>query len=322
MGKTYEDLKKWRQQEIQSAAAGHFQLNAFHDELMKETFQIAQAKVESEQGKPPAPFAFFLMGSAGRFEQQVLSDQDHGIVFDGDESSREYFLKLGTEISEGLAIVGYELCEGKVMASNPLWCQSITSYKNQITAWLDEASWQTLRNFSILFDSRVLVGEEEFLSRLKWEGFSKLENDPRLYSRLIDNFEFIKKGVGFFGQLLPEQRNGMKGDIHIKETVYFPYVNSLRILAFKQGIRTASTLERFKALSDAYPFLRGYQDDFLKLLEFRLKLKKEASTYEKVHLLEIDRLSKQEKQKLKRLIKRGNQLFSKTKSVLKEEIPS
>ncbi|MCP3028573.1 DUF294 nucleotidyltransferase-like domain-containing protein [Halobacillus sp. A5] len=317
MFQTYEDIKQWRLETIPSIADDHFQLNAFHDQVMYQTVGIAKTKLESEQGIPPAPFAFFLMGSAGRFEQSVWSDQDHGLIFESGD--QDYFLKLGDEISHGLAVAGYELCEGRVMASNPLWCQSAEAYKEQVGAWLEEASWQSMRNFSILFDSRVLYGDEELLLQLKQDAFTMLEREPQLYARLMENFEFIKKGVGVFGQLLTEQRQGMKGEIHLKETAYFPYVNAIRILALRKGVSDASTLDRFISLGDTFPFIKEYEQDFRQLLDFRLQFRKEAANYEKVHLLPIERLSREDKQKLKYLIRRGNQLFAKAKSILKEE---
>jgi len=319
MFETYEEIRQWREETMGSVVDDHRQLNAFHDQLMYQTLRIAKETVESEQGPPPAPFAFFLMGSAGRSEQSVWSDQDHGIIFEGASQCQEYFLNLGAEVSHGLAIAGYEKCEGNVMASNPLWCRSIESYKKQIHDWLNEDSWQSLRNFSIFFDSRVLDGNDEFLLKVKRESFSILEGRPHLYSRLVENFEFIKKGVGVFGQLLSEQRQGMKGEIHLKETAYFPYVNALRILSLKKGVSAAPTLDRFEILSYSYPFIEAYENDFRDLLKFRLRYKKEAESYEKIHLLPLDRLSKQDKQQLKHLIKRGQQLFAKSKSILKEE---
>lgn len=68
----------------------HEKLNLFHDELIKKTVQLAMEKVQGDWGDPPAPFAFFLMGSAGRFEQSVWSDQDHGIIFAGSPSCKSY----------------------------------------------------------------------------------------------------------------------------------------------------------------------------------------------------------------------------------------
>ncbi|RWZ51334.1 hypothetical protein EQV77_16860 [Halobacillus fulvus] len=322
MFNSYEEIKQWRQDTIQSVEGDHADLNAFHDQIMNHTFTLALEKVKSEQGEPPAPFVFFLMGSAGRYEQSIWSDQDHGILFRGDDVHQSYFLQLGEEISTGLGVTGYEKCDGNVMASNPLWCQPVEVFKQQITDWLNEESWQTLRNFSIFFDSRSFHGEDELLLEAKQHSFSLIDGHPHLYERLMDNFEYMKKGVGVFGQLLPDQKDAGKNELHLKHTVYFPYVNALRLLALKKNLTTASTISRFEQLRFFYPFIATYEKDFRRFLELRLLLKKGEESYEKVHLLSIEKLSKKDKQELKHLIRRGQRLFTSVTSVMKEEVPS
>lgn len=319
MFNSYKDIRKWRENRIGSVAGDHFQLNTFHDQMIHHAFDLAKEKVEREQGPPPAPFAFFLMGSAGRFEQSIWSDQDHGIVFDGKQEHQRYFLKLGEEIREGMAIVGYERCEGNVMASNPLWCQSVDVLKTQISDWLREASWQKLRHFLIFFDSRVLIGDKELLFQVKKQVFSILEEDPWLFSRLIDNVNHMKKGVGIFGQLLPDYNGEKKGNFNLKQTVYFPYVNALRMLALLHHVRSPSTLSRFEAIRSIYPSVADYEEDFHQLLQFRLQWRNEAENYENVHMLKVDQLSKKDKQQLKTSVRRGQKLYSIAKSIVKEE---
>ncbi|WP_226582758.1 DUF294 nucleotidyltransferase-like domain-containing protein [Halobacillus litoralis] len=319
MFKAYEELKNWREETIDSVADDHFQLNSFHDQLIYQTVRLAEEKVERELGPPPAPFAFFLMGSAGRFEQSVWSDQDHGILFDGPLNDQDYFLRLGEEIRDGLDVVGYQKCEGNVMASNPLWCQPVETFQTQILEWLNTASWQALRNFTIFFDSRVLIGDAFDLSSIKKHVFSNLDNHPELYSRMIENVNFIKKGIGVFGQLLPEYKGDKRGSLNLKQTVYFPYINAVRMLALKKQIQEPSTNRRFEKLLVHYPSLKPYQQDFLRLLEMRLSLRKHAVSYDQVHLITVDQLTKEEKQELKYLIKQGHKLFSKAKSIFKEE---
>lgn len=314
---TYKQLKQWREEILDSVADDHFQLNAFHDQLIYQTVELAMNKIESEQGSPPAPFAFFLMGSAGRFEQSMWSDQDHGILFEGDH--QEYFLKLGEEISDGLAVVGYVYCEGNVMASNALWCQSVDSFYTQIEGWLKEADWSSLRNFSIFFDSRVLIGERDYLNKIKEKVFTFLSDHPDLYSRFVDNVHLIKKGIGIFGQLLPEQKGENEGDINIKQTAYFPYVNALRTLALLRGVYASSTLSRFSELKERYPSIAPFEKDFHSLLEFRLRYQTKSSTYEGVHLLPVKQLTKDDKQQLKVWIKHGHHLLSTMKSIMRKE---
>jgi CBS domain-containing protein len=312
----YEQLKAWRQTEMGSVSLDHFQLNEFHDKLMKETVRIALKKVASEWGKPPAHFAFFVMGSAGRMEQSVWSDQDHGIVYHSATDDQDYFLKVGTEISKGLEEVGYAQCEGNVMASKALWCKSRDEWERQIIAWLEENDWESLRYFSTFFDSRVLVGDNELLFRLKELAFTKLEEEPFLYRRLYENVGFIKKGIGIFGQLLPEEKGQDAGTINLKQTIFFPYVNSLRLLALLEKITVASTLERFQRLPDHLSDMKAYQADFLKLLNYRLYYQKNAVSYQKVHLLQVNSLSSRERESLKAMMKKGRKLFKETKELI------
>ncbi|UOQ93909.1 DUF294 nucleotidyltransferase-like domain-containing protein [Halobacillus shinanisalinarum] len=319
MLKSYVELRQWRVRNLNAVSTDHRRLNLFHDELIKATVQVAMEKVRGECGDPPAPFAFFLMGSAGRFEQSVWSDQDHGIIYDSSDNCQTYFLTLGAEISHGLTLVGYERCEGMVMASNPLWCQSIHAWKVQILDWLTEASWQSLRHFLTLFDSRVLIGEADYLNKLKNKAFTILQHQPELYLRLVENVDFIKKGVGVFGQLLPEQHGEKAGNIQLKQTAFFPYVNAIRLLALKERIGCSSTLSRFKELQPIYPFVKGFEGDFIQLLEFRLYFRKDAKSYKEVQLIPIDTLSRVNKQELKQVIKRGHKLFSETKTIVEKE---
>ncbi|UFT99658.1 DUF294 nucleotidyltransferase-like domain-containing protein [Radiobacillus kanasensis] len=316
----YKAIKKWRYEKMKDVCTNHFELNALHDEVMKRTVHESIRKVEGEWGCAPAPFAFFLMGSAGRFEQSIWSDQDHGIIYQGEMKHQSYFLALGEEIKNGLVEVGYEECDGKVMSSNPLWCQSRIDWKGQIMSWLEEASWQSLRHFSTFFDSRVLIGSDDYLEELKQCAFLIIRENPRLYKRFIDNVDFIKKGVGVFGQLLPELHGEQSGSIHLKKTVFFPYVNALRLLALKEEITSPSTLSRFETLPEQmYVLIGKYEQDFMKLLAFRLRSRKDARNYKEVHHIPLHTLTKEEKHELKLLMKTGYKLFSETKAILEKE---
>jgi CBS domain-containing protein len=312
----YLEMREWREKHIHNACDNPTVLNQFHDRLMKETVQKAIEKIESELGPAPAHFAFFIMGSAGRSEQAIWSDQDHGIIFAGGEESKPYFLKLGIEISNGLSVVGYERCDGKVMASNPKWCNSMNAWEQQIGGWLKEASWESLRYFSTFFDSRVLLGDDCFLSKLKELAFQHLREEPYLYIRLLENISHIKKGIGILGQLLPNSSGKETGYINMKEVILFSYVNSLRLLSLKEEILAPSTLTRFQQLSNDYKDIKKYQLDFEKLLKFRLYYKKYSKSYADVHFLKITSLSKSEKQELKQIMKNGYKLFAETKNII------
>ncbi|SDY93010.1 CBS domain-containing protein [Evansella caseinilytica] len=310
--KNYQHLLQWRKENSIRVSTRHEELNQFHDALMKKIVEMAINEVESELGSPPAHFAFFLMGSAGRREQTLISDQDHGIIHQGSDADNGYFLRLGKEIADGFAICGYPYCEGKVMASNPLWNKSLEDWIKQIHTWLEEESWTSLRNFTIFFDSSVLTGCEKLLMTVKKTIFENIDVHPALLFRLTENVRNIKKGISPIGRFITEKYGEKAGAIHLKEAAFFPYVNSLRLLALKEKLTAAATLDRFDSLSDDYRQIKAYKHDFSSLLSLRLKLMAGRKSGEHAHLIKINSLTKEEKQELKRLMKHGYKLFAET----------
>ncbi len=318
---TYEDLRKMRDKQIKQVAKNHTELNRFHDGLMTQVVQLAQEKVKKEWGPAPSSFSFFLMGSGGRFEQALWSDQDHGIVYEStSDESHDYFLNLGKEISDGLNVVGYELCDGHVMASNPLWCKSFEQWKGQLDGWMEEETFEAVRHLLIFVDARVIVGRDEFIDDLKKEIHYKMDESPYLLKRMLKNTMHVKKGVGVFGQLLAETHGSHAGDVNLKQTAFFPYVNAVRLLALKERLMSTTTLSRLASISDhtlGRSERREYEDKFRKLLHFRLECGKQEN-YDAVHYVTIDSLPKEQKKELKDMMKKGIELYNHTKKVIEK----
>lgn len=107
----------------------YFELN---DASTKQVIQIALSKMEEE---PPVKFTWLSMGSQGRGEQLLNTDQDNAIIFENVpeeklEATKSYFLKLGERISKMLNTIGFEYCPADMMASNRAWCHSLSEWKN------------------------------------------------------------------------------------------------------------------------------------------------------------------------------------------------
>ncbi|MYL19664.1 hypothetical protein GLW04_07160 [Halobacillus litoralis] len=319
MHESYQELRTWREKVMPGLIPDPEQLNVCHDQLISRTIRLAEERVEMEQGKPPAPFAFYLMGSAGRCEQSIWSDQDHGLIFEGGRVDQDYFLSLGAEIKRGLAAVGYEECEGDVMSSNPVWCQPKEEMKQQVSGWLQQEDWQALRHMQIFFDSRVLAGGKDMLQPVKNGIFTTLHEQPHLYQRLVENVKYMKKGKGVFGQLLPEQKGSRQGSVDLKQTIYFPFVNAARLLAFYKQLYVPSTLSRYADLEEDFPELRFYKQQFHEFLQFRLHKAGESDGYGGVHYVPVHSLKTEEKKQLKSWMKYGHQAFEYARTVLSKE---
>ncbi|MFC0471644.1 DUF294 nucleotidyltransferase-like domain-containing protein [Halalkalibacter kiskunsagensis] len=303
-------LYEERQQTIHNQEHTSASLQSSHELIIEKAVCLALEKTESEWGEPPAHFAFFLMGSGGRLEQSFWSDQDHGLVFESsNEEDEAYFLHLGREIVYVLEKVGYERCDGKVMASNPKWCCSYSDWEKQLNSWLHEDKWETLRYILTFVDARSISGEYEMVRRLKQTLFKMIHGQPRLLRRLTENTGRLKKGLGLFNQLLVETKGKHKGKFDFKQIVLFPYVNGLRLLAIEQHILSTSTIERFQQLPSKYEQFKQVQQSFERLLEARLSWQKEIKQYEQIHHLSLEQLSRDERKQLKAWVKEGHQLY-------------
>ncbi|WP_053073954.1 DUF294 nucleotidyltransferase-like domain-containing protein [Bacillus sp. LL01] len=285
-------------------------LQEIHNKRMEYAVNKALRKIESEWGSPPTHFAFFVMGSAGRCEQSYFSDQDHAILYEEDHLEyEEYFLKLGSEISSALEDAGYAECDGKVMASSNRWCKSRKAWQLQIDQWIEEDTWESLRYVLTVADARIFIGEESYVEEIKQMIHKHLKINPKLIKRLTENTGRVKKGIGFFGQLLTESKGLHQGKFDLKQTVLFPYVNGLRLLALKEGIMASSTLERMKKLPAAYGHVKSHQLSFQELLTHRLRFQYGHNEYEGIHFINIDRLSSAEKNRLKEWVREGHELY-------------
>ena len=317
----YMDIRDYRNQKMKKPPSDSIILNEWHDDIMRRVVHQSLELHASSNGPPPSSFCFFVMGSAGRQEQGIWSDQDHGIIYEQNtEEAKQYFVSLGEEISNGLAITGYRLCDGKVMASNPFWCRSLAEWKGQVDEWTNEDSWESIRYLLTFLDGRCLVGQEAYIEDVKRTAY-RFIHEKHLINRILENTMHAKKAVNMLGQFLVETHGTYTGLLNIKETGLFPYVNAGRLLAISGNLMATSTRLRLQELPPSVlneENKEKFSRQFLKLQKYRL-LYGDHTDYESGHYIYIDRLSKAERKELKDLIKDGQQLNEYVRKFAKKE---
>jgi CBS domain-containing protein len=229
------------------------QLNEVHDAVIQRSVILAEADMARlGMGSPPVPYAYLLFGSGGRKEQTLSSDQDSGVVYEDPVSDsaavKQYFEELSKLIVLHLKKVGYPLCEGNVLSSNPEWCLSLSEWGSKLDHWFKEPAWEAVRYLLIIADGRCVYGEVRLLDALKDLFFTDMLNHPIIIQRMLDNTMRHKVLLGIFGQLLKEQYGVDAGSLDIKYGAYIPMVNSIRLMSIQSGIRETATLERMRML--------------------------------------------------------------------------
>ncbi len=187
--------------------------------------------------------ALIVMGSEGRGEQILRTDQDNGlIVRDGVDA--EQYLPYMEEFTETLISFGYPACEGNIMVSNPYWCKSMAAYEKEILHWIDYPDQESYMYFSIFFDARVVAGDAVLLERLKKVLLKHVDTNNDVYmARFAHLTTLFETPVGFFSTFLHRDRK-----IDIKKAGIFPIVQGVRSLSLTYKIEALSTVGRIKLL--------------------------------------------------------------------------
>lgn len=316
---SYEEIRLWREEELSILPADQNKLNDVHELILQAVIERAKTSVEWARGAILAPFAFFQMGSGGRLEQSLVSDQDHGIIYWGNEEEAAYFLALGEEITRGLEIAGYPRCEGNVMSDHQLWCKSSEAWRKQVDDWIEENTWSSLRNLIIFADSRISFGSDWLLNDLKTYVFSFMEPGSLLLKRSIENTKHRMKGKSIIGTIYTEQYGELQGMFNFKESVLYPVVHAARLWSLRDNVLKASTVERLNHTAQFHSGSLEIPDWFTEALNIRLIYADPSDTVQTVHYIQPERLSKHHKKWIKKWMKEGELFMRKTERVLMDE---
>lgn len=245
---------------VPSVLALHHACTDYRDLLAARTLALVEGEmVTTGEGPAPLPYALLSMGSDGRLEQTLITDQDYLLVYadGGDERCDSYFATFSCQLVERLAEVGFKKCTGEIMPSNPTWRGSVQQWNRRILAIVryeyDEYA-KNLMDLIVLSDARFVAGERTLAGAL----VEVIRDFERSYFQVIWGMAKaatnMKVGLGWFGRLWTEKTGAHQGELNIKLLGWAPLVMNVRILAVNNGIVETSTLLRIDKLEEARNF--------------------------------------------------------------------
>lgn len=219
------------------------------DKILVKVIDLAIA----ELGKSPVAFSFIALGSEGRGEETLLTDQDNALIYEDvdDEEKAEveaYFMKLATKINAGLDYIGYKYCIGQVMAQNEKWNQSLSVWKQYFTKWISTSNPQDLLEVSIFFDFRHIYGDIQLSEELRHYINEYASKNERFFIFLAQNMLQYHAPINIFGNIVLKTKGTDFNTFNIKEAL-IPIVSFARIYAIKYQLKSQNTLERLNELS-------------------------------------------------------------------------
>lgn len=238
------------------------------------TERLVQLSIEA-LGEPPVPFAFIAMGSQGRQEQTLVTDQDNGIIFapTTDPATEIYFRNLGQHVCDGLSRAGYTLCRGGVMASQPRWCRSLPDWISGFDEWIRKSEPQEIIDLSIFFDFRTVYGEADLTHELRRAIQTALSDQPACFHHLAQNALAFKPPFRLLGNIyLGGGATEHAGEINLKDAM-MPMVSFARLYALRHQVNQTHTLERIEALTERGVILPASRDEIITAYDFLMQLR-------------------------------------------------
>lgn len=273
--------------------------------------RIINRCLEKMGDQPTVAFAWMSLGSQGRKEQLLHTDQDNAIVFENVpenqlETTRNYFLKIAKKVTKRLNEVGFDFCKADMMARNPRWCLSLDEWKTQFSKWTNETGNEELLLANIFFDFDISYGDSSLTNSLSDYVFEITKNNHIFLNKMAANAVRSASPLGFFRQFLLEKDGEHKDQFDLKARALMPLIDAGRLLALSHQIKnTNNTSERFERLAQLEPeqsdLFLSCSYAFKALLKFRTKhglINNDSGRF-----IEVNSMMKEEKMKLKRCFK-------------------
>ncbi|MEN2281687.1 DUF294 nucleotidyltransferase-like domain-containing protein [Algoriphagus sp. SE2] len=204
-------------------------------------------------------YCFLSLGSEGREEQLLRTDQDNAILYEDvpehlKGKASEYFLKIGSQIVEVLIHCGVSSCPGDIMASNPKWVKPLSKWKEYFSDWILKPTEEALLNSSIFFDYRPVAGSKTLADKLTEHIYEELGRKHFFLNFLAKNAYMNPTPLGFFKGFVVEKSGEHKDEFDIKARAMIPLTDIARLLIFSHGVvKINNTFKRFEKLADLEP---------------------------------------------------------------------
>lgn len=231
-----------------------------NDVIIRQAVALARKDLQVDfPGMEKVKFCFLSMGSEGREEQLLRTDQDNAIVFEDVEEDKKqeaqaYFLQLGTAVVEVLLTCGFAPCPGNIMASNREWVQPLSAWKEYFSNWILTPTEKALTSASIFFDFRKIVGSTDLAESMSLHIFEEIQKKKFFLPFLAQNAMLNPPPLGFFRDFVVEKSGENKDEFDIKARAMMPLADLARLLILSHGvIGVNNTFKRYERLIELEP---------------------------------------------------------------------
>ena len=221
-------------------------ISALNDGLTRRVIELAGARLSLS-----AAWCWLALGSEGRMEQTLVTDQDNALIIEG---GKEAFLAFADQVNRDLDACGFPLCKGDIMARNPRWCLTPQEWRGVFDGWIRNPHPQALLNASIFFDFRPLAGDARLAGELRDAVLVQTKANRAFCRAMAEAALQTRPPLGLLADFTSDE-------LDLKGLGARPFVDAARVLALAAGSAETGTAARLQGAGeknavDAFHFIQ------------------------------------------------------------------
>lgn len=271
-------------------------VNALNVKIYRKVFEMSVPEAYRQQ------CALLVMGSEGRSEQILRTDQDNALII-ADVADPAPFEAMMTQFNKELEQIGFPKCPGNVMVINPYWRRSVSEFLKLVDGWqhtFDETAFQSL---SIFVDAQCVAGDERLLETVKEHLFTRFSARDDLLAYLAKAVLSFETPLSLFSSFVVDKKH--RNELDLKKGGIFAIVHGIRTLALEKKVRETNTIERIKQLNNIGVLDKAFAKELIEAYDtllgtrLRARLQHREKGFADVNYVDPNALDKIERDLLK-----------------------
>ena len=211
-----------------------------------------------------------VMGSEGRGEQIVKTDQDNALLLRDGFEQHPQLAVIAARFNAALGEFGYPPCPGHVMLTNPLWRRSESQLRDTLRDWADGSDAQGPMHLAIFFDAVAVAGDSGLLETAHLHLDDLLADSDVFLARFAAAADQFDEPSRWWLRLTARSDDPV---LDLKKLGTFPIVHGVRALCLRHRLRDRGTAERIRRLVQAGHLDADLGRDLQEALHYLMDLK-------------------------------------------------
>jgi CBS domain-containing protein len=270
-------LRQLRQQGMKASDLLHLN-STINDRIVARILKLIEAQQQPDE-EWAIPWAWMALGSEGRQEMSFKTDQDNALIYAdpySDQRARwaeDWLGKLALQANAVLEAVGFARCPADIMASNPHWRQSISSWKHTLRRWISYPDKKIEMQVSALLDLRAVYGGGELVEQLKVDLQQAVQERRGFLTFMMRHALRNRPPLSFLGRFVLDRSGEQRRGFDLKLRGLMPITDLARVLALEAGyVRSSGTLDRLHTAAAQLPQVRQIAQDLQEAYRFLVEL--------------------------------------------------